>query len=62
MPISTIERNINILKKISTLAKKRQVKWTETAAIDVLNQGLTREDILDAIISHIEEGEKSTRA
>ena len=58
MPISTIEKNINIFKKISTLAKKRQVKWTETAAIDVLNEGLSREDILDAIVSHIEEGEE----
>jgi hypothetical protein len=62
VPISTTERNVNILGKISTLARKRQVKWTETAAIDILNEGLTREDILDAIISHIEEGGKVNKS
>ena|GEM_PF-2984230 len=55
MSISTPETNVNILKKISTLAKKRLVTWTGKAANDVLNEDLTPDDILDAIVSHIEE-------
>jgi len=53
--ISTIETNTNTLKKISSLAKKGLVTWTEKAANDVLNEDLTPDDILDAIVSHIQE-------
>lgn len=56
MPISTLEKNVNILRKISALAKARQVKWSGSAVADVLIEGLTRDDVLDAIVSHIEEG------
>jgi hypothetical protein len=55
VPISTLETNLNILRKISALAKARQVKWTERAVTDVLNEDLTRDDVLDAIESHIKE-------
>ena len=55
MSISTPETNVNILKKISTLANKRLVTWTEKAANDVLNEDLTPDDILDAIVSYIQE-------
>jgi len=60
--ISTVEKNVNVLERISTLAKKRLVKWTEKAAIDVLNEDLTPDDILDAIVSHIEEGEEVNKS
>lgn len=46
MPISTLEKNVNILKKISALAKARQVKWSGSAVADVLIEGLTRDDVL----------------
>ena len=36
--------------------------WTEKAAIDVLNEDLTPDDILDAIVSHIEEGEEVNKS
>jgi len=38
------------------------VTWTEKAAIDVLNEDLTPDDILDAIVSHIEEGEEVNKS
>lgn len=53
MPISTLETNPNILKKISNLAIKRQVSWTGSATADVLDENLTPDDVLDAIVSHI---------
>ena len=31
------------------------MKWTEKAANDILNEDLTPDDILDAIVSHIQE-------
>lgn len=62
MSISTAETNVNILKKISTLAKKRLVTWTEKAANDVLNEDLTPDDILDAIVSHVEDGEEVNKS
>ena len=52
VPISTFETNASILKKISTLAGKRQVTWTGRAATDVLNENLTPDDVLDAIVSY----------
>src|SRR4030066_324852 len=55
VPISTFETNASILKKISTLAGKRQVTWTGRAATDVLNENLTPDDVLDAIVSYIKE-------
>ena len=55
MSISTAETNANVLKRISALAKKRLVVWTEKAANDVVNEHLTPDDILDAIVSYIEE-------
>ena len=55
VPISTFETNASILKKISTLAGKRQVPWTERAATDGLNENLTPDDVLDAIVSYIKE-------
>jgi len=56
VPISTLETNTNILRKILTLAKKRQVSWTGRATSDVLNENLTPDDVLDAIVDHIQEG------
>jgi len=58
VPISTFETNASILKKISTLAGKRQVTWTGRAATDVLNENLTPDDVLDAIVSYIKEGKE----
>ena len=62
VPISTLETNANILDKISTLARKKQVTWTESATIDVLNENLTPDDVLDAIVSHIEEGREVNKS
>lgn len=56
MPISTYEKNKNILKKICNLAKTRQVNWTGSANQSLINESLTPDDVLDAIVSHIEGG------
>lgn len=57
MTISTIEKNTNVLKKISKLAKKYdKVKWTERATIDVINTpGLTFDGVREGIVCHIEQ-------
>jgi (2Fe-2S) ferredoxin len=38
------------------------VTWTERATIDVLNENLTPDDVLDAIVSHIEEGREVNKS
>ena len=57
MTISTIEKNTNILKKISKLAKRNEkVNWTNSAINDVINTpDLTFDGVLEGIVDHIKQ-------